>query len=104
MIQLAVRRVIEHPLCPEWTNERSFASPASSWVAYFHDPFEWHMGADGWKLSLFENGKDVTKRHRYIEATQQDKGYHLPGKYDPWCRNRPIIAVNAWDGVLRIYD
>jgi hypothetical protein len=104
MIQLAVRRVIEQPLHPEWTNERSFASPASSWVAYFHDPFEWHMGAEGWKLSLLLGGRDETSRHRYLRAIASGKGYYMPHKYHPWCDSRPVLALNGWDSVLHVYD
>lgn len=62
------------------------------------------MGADGWKVSLLHDGAEVTSRHAYIDRSRTGKGYYLPHKYHPWCATRPAIALNAWDGILRIYD
>jgi hypothetical protein len=76
----------------------------SPWAARFHDPFEFHMGAEGWSISLLHNGRDTTAQHPYIAKVRTGRGYYLPHRYHPWCSDRPLFALNAWDGLLRIYD
>lgn len=104
MVQLALTHLIEHPRQREWASERTFDSVSGPWTAYFHDPFEWHMGADGWNLSILSEGTDVTTDHPEIGALVTGKGFHLPRKYQPWCAQRPILALHAWDDVIHFYD
>jgi hypothetical protein len=62
------------------------------------------MGADGWRLSLIHQGKDVTSQHRHIKAMRTGKGFYVPDQYQPWCGSRPLIALHAWDNVVHLYD
>jgi hypothetical protein len=104
MVQLTIRGRIERPPRHVWAAEHSFPSPVGSWTARFHDSFEWHMGADGWHLSLIHQGKDVTSRHRHIAAMRTQKGFRLPSQYQPWCSSLPLIALHAWENVVHFYD
>lgn len=104
MVRLTVGRLIEQPTRAEWQTDRPFSSEGSPWVARFYDPFEWHMGAEGWSVALLRDGDDATARHPYIAKTRTGKGYYLPHKYHPWCSGRAFIALYAWDDLLRIYD
>ena len=62
------------------------------------------MGAEGWSIALLENGDDTTARHPYIAKSRRGRGYYLPRRYHPWCSGKALIALNAWDDLLRIYD
>ena len=104
MIQLTIRNHFEPPSEHERAVVHKFSSPVGPWAAWFHDPFEWHMGAEGWQLSLLANGKTVTGKHRHIGALWTEKGFYLPPQYQPWCSTRPIIALHAWDNVVHLYD
>jgi hypothetical protein len=103
-MQLTIRGRIESPTAHEWVRERIFSSPLGSWTARFHHPVEWHMGADGWRLSLIHRGWDVTWRHRHVKAMRGTKGFALPAQYQPWCSSQPLIALQPWDNVVQLYD
>ena len=103
MIHLTVRTYFEPPIRYESAAEHTFDSSVGSWRARFYDPAEWHMGAEGWQLSL-TSGWSVTWRHRHIRGLGPGKGFHLPSQYHPWCSALPIIALHAWDDILHLYD
>ena len=62
------------------------------------------MGAEGWRLALRVAGVNVTWRHRHLAETRNKRGFHLPARYQPWCSTQPIIALNAWDDTIHLYD
>ena len=93
VVQLTVKNQLERPSRPEWAMQREFSWPAGYWTARFHDPFEWHMAACGWQLSLLSKGHDVTSQHQHIEAVRTGKGFYLPAHYQPWCSTQPLLAA-----------
>lgn len=110
-----IRPIEYSPEEPSWTR-REYPSPDGKRMLVLHDAFEWHMGATGWKLSLFEDGRDVTRWHaelrrrffRWPGSSQHgtsDKGFDCPIGYSPWHRaGRVLILCNWEDNPLYIYD
>jgi len=103
MIEIALNRIISEPEPREWRDEQTFDSGDGIWKLQFNNPFEWHMGADGWHAKLFYNGKGVSVDNKFLKALGTGKGFHLPAKYSPWCHTEPVLALHPWDSTLHLY-
>lgn len=99
-MRLTARRVVER-LPP---SELVTTYRAHGWEVRFHDPFEVRMGNHGWQVSLFHDDVDVTAGHPILWSLQANWGLNIPSRYQPWCSTRPILALNAWDRAVRVYD
>lgn len=99
-MRVSVQRRVEHPAKPELVTSYS----AHGWELRLRDPFEVRMGNYGWRLSLFHDDVDVTAQHLHLWKVEAGYGLNLPDRYQPWCSSRPIIALNAWETVVRLYD
>lgn len=84
--------------------KREFASPDHSWLAVFHDPFEWHMGADGWRLSVASSKSNLSISNPDLEKLSKSKGFICPLDYVPWSADSKTLALCAWDGGLVFFD
>jgi hypothetical protein len=105
MVHIAVNRVIPDPEPAEWQELQTFEFGDGNWKLRFSDPFEWHMGADGWKAKLFHSNKDVSMEHPILKKSwKAGHGFNLPRKYSPWCRSKPLLALHPWDSAIHLYD
>lgn len=75
-----------------------FESPDKRWLLRFHSPFEWHMGAEGWELSILENGIDVSDRHQKLVTLGGGKGFFPPHDLQPWHSAGDTIVALTWNG------
>lgn len=84
--------------------KREFASPDQSWLAVFHDPFEWHMGADGWRLSVLSSENKISISNSDLERLSKGKGFTCPLDYAPWSADSKFLALCSWDSGLVFFD
>lgn len=80
--------------------KREFASPDGLWLAVFHDPYEWHMGANGWLLSVLSTKNELSIANSDIEKFSKGKGFISPLNYVPWSANSRTLALCSWDSGL----
>jgi len=80
--------------------KREFASPDGLWLAVFHDPYEWHMGANGWRLSVLMSKNKLSISNSDLEKLSKGKGFICPLNYVPWSANSRTLALCSWDSGL----
>ncbi len=103
MVQIVESRVIADSTPHEWRDERTFESADGAWRLHFHDPNEWHMGADGWQVKLTYHDKDVSAGHQLFKTIRIGRGFNLPAKYQPWCQDKPVVALHPWNSTIYLY-
>lgn len=86
---------------PDW---RDYPSPDGAWVAAFHDPYELHMGLNGWQLSLLwaADGSDQTPPA--IGEISERNEWLCPQVYQPWRSDSQMLALLYWHYALWLYD
>ena len=87
-----------------YLERREFPSPDHSWLAVFHDPNEWHMGAPGWELSLFSSDGMLAIFNSEFEKLSNNKGLVCPLDYSPWNVDSRILALRFWESGLVFFD
>lgn len=85
-------------------DKREFASPDELWLAVFHDPYEWHMGANGWRLSVLSSNNQLPISNANLERLSKGKGFTCPLDYAPWSADSKILALCSWDSGLIFFD
>ena len=85
-------------------DRREFASPDDLWLAVFHDPYEWHMGANGWRLSVLSSKNQFSISNADLERLSKGKGFTCPLDYVPWSTDSKILALCSWDSGLVFFD
>ena len=96
MIDIGATRIIDDPPRFEWSDQRPFMSADAEWTALFADPFEWHMGATGWKLRLLHRSRNVSLWHPWPWFVKTARGYDLPLQYVPWSSSGHVLALLPW--------
>lgn len=84
--------------------KREFASPDDLWLAVFHDPYEWHMGANGWRLSVLSSENELSISNSDLEKLSKGKGFICPLNYVPWSADSKTLALCSWDSGLVFFD
>jgi hypothetical protein len=103
MVQIQVSRVISNRKPPRWRNVHTFAFE-DVWKLVLDDPFEWHMGANGWRAKLLRNDCDVSNDHQILKSFGTGKRFHLPVRYVPWCGSNPVLVLHPWGSAIHFYD
>jgi hypothetical protein len=85
-----------------WKEEQVYRSPDGTRDAVFHDPFEFHMGADAWKLKIINTISGNTETHRKLESFQYGNSLLHPRSYAPWSGSTLLIA--NWSPGCCLYD
>jgi len=85
-------------------DKREFASPDDLWLAVFHDPYEWHMGANGWRLSVLSSKNQSPISNADLEKLSKGKGFACPLDYAPWSADSKILALCSWESGLVFFD
>jgi hypothetical protein len=83
---------------------REYSSPNRLWLAIFHDPYEWHMGAPGWQLSVISSKTGSAITIPEINKLSEDKGLVCPLDHSPWSANIKILDLNFWESGLVFFD
>lgn len=83
-----------------------FANRSGDLVAVFHTPFEWHMGAWGWKIDLLDRGRSVLDMHPALSGLVTAKGLYVPDGqgYQPWAHDGERLVVLSWQGPTVTYS
>jgi len=76
----------------------TFTSPDCRFRLQFHSGYEWHMGADGWKVSLFAADEDITDMHPLL--IPDPKGYRLLSHLQPWSFDSSTLALSTWGSTI----
>jgi hypothetical protein len=72
-------------------------SPDGNWNLVFHNPREFHMGAEGWQVRLLHHGKDVTSQHREFFSIAEPKGFRWERDFRPWSFDSKTLAMLTWE-------
>lgn len=73
--------------------ERRFQSPDGRKMALYSEPNEFHMGSYDWKLSFFENGRDVTRSHPAFAQQNANLRFLVPPNFKPWSQNGDWLSL-----------
>ena len=84
--------------------KREFSSPDDLWFAVFHDPYEWHMGANGWRVSVLSSENELSISNSDLEKLSKGKGFICPLNYVPWSADSKTLALCSWDSGLVFFD
>jgi hypothetical protein len=76
---------------------REYPSPDQSWSAVLYDPIYWHMGAEGWKLSISTSKTKSDLINSELETISSGKGFICLEDYSPWSADGQIFALYTWD-------
>jgi hypothetical protein len=76
---------------------REYPSPDQSWLAVLYDPIYWHIGAEGWKLSITTTKTNSALINPDLETISDEKGFICLKDYSPWSADGQIFALYAWD-------
>jgi hypothetical protein len=93
------RTVAGPPRTVSW-ERRECVSPNGEWTAVYHNPEEWHMGADGWQLQLLHQGRDVTTAHRRLATLAGGKGFRCDTDLQCWSHDSAAFNFLTWDDAL----
>jgi hypothetical protein len=88
----------------EWTDRRAYANPRNNFVAVFHDPREFRMGADAWKIDLLEADRSIINDHYRLRDFGTGLGFHHTHPYQPWDSSGEILAVTDWSPKVASYS
>lgn len=83
---------------------REFSSPDQLWVAAFHSPYEWHMGAVGWKFSLVSVSDGTAICHTALQRLSEGSGLRCSLDYVPWRADSMMLALLPWKEGLVLFD
>ncbi len=83
---------------------REFPSPDHSWIAVFHDPYEWHMGAPGWQLSVQSSKSNLVITNSDLEKMSSTKGLVCPPDYIPWSADSKTMALCFWESGVVLFE
>ena len=83
---------------------RGFQSPDQLWVASFHNPREWRMGAVGWQFSLVSVGDGTAVYDTALERLSEGSGVRCPVNCAPWRADSMMLALLIWDEGLVLFD
>lgn len=72
-------------------------SPDGAWNLVFQKPQEISMGADGWQVKLFHQGRDVTSEHRHFFHVAEPKGFRWERGFQPWSSDSKTLALVTWE-------
>ena len=92
------------PINDDLWERREFVSPDRSWLAVFHDPYEWHMGATGWQLSVSSLKTRVAIINSDLEKLSNGKGLVCPLDYSPWSADSQVLALRFWQSGLVFFE
>lgn len=87
------------PAEDSWSDTRVFLGP-NRMQAVFHDPFEFRMGAYGWKLKLLREARDVTP----FKLKAKARGFGCPWPYQPWSNSGERLLLATWKREAFFYD
>lgn len=85
-------------------DKREFTSPDGLWHAVFHEPYEWRMGANGWRLSVLSSKNKLAISNSDLERLSKDKGFICLLNYVPWSVDSKTLALCSWDSGLVFFD
>jgi hypothetical protein len=90
-----------------WTggSTTTITAPNGRIKLIFHSCDEWHMGAYGWKISILDNGVDVTHDHPQLQSLTGTRGYALDRQPILWNPDNTQVILTTWQfpGVF-VYD
>ena len=92
------------PINDDLRDRREFPSPDRSWLAVFHDPYEWHMGAIGWQLSVSSSKTKSVVINPDLEKLSNGKGLVCPLDYSPWSADSKVLALCFWESGLVFFE
>jgi hypothetical protein len=84
--------------------KRLFPSRIPGRSLVYSEPSEFHMGAYSWRLSLLENGRDVTESHPELSEAERDGGFLLPANFQPWHSDGDLFSIPTWKGHNFLYN
>jgi hypothetical protein len=83
---------------------REFRSPDHLWLAAFHSPYEWHMGAVGWQFTLESASDGAAVCHTALQKMSEGEGLRCPVDYVPWRADSMMLALLPWKKKLVLFD
>jgi hypothetical protein len=81
-----------------------FPSPDQLWLASFHNPHEWRMGAVGWQVSLVSVSDGTAIYDTALKRLSEGSGVRCPVNYAPWRADSMMLALLTWDEGLVLFD
>ena len=85
-------------------DRREFPSPNKLWLAVFHKPYEWRMGAVAWEFSL-EAAKDIASSILpNIDELQEDTMIDSPIDQVPWRDDSLMLSLLKSTEGLFLFD
>jgi hypothetical protein len=88
------------PNAPGTSRKHSHASSDGGLRLEFCDPFEFHMGANAWRLRLLDRDVDVSHEHGFLGGDD----WRHPDQYQPWRVESPQLVLVSWKPAAFLYD
>ena len=61
----------------------------------YHSPYEWHMGATGWQISITLDGDDITPMHSALGMCLTQTGAMIGLHQRPWSFTSEYLSILA---------
>src|SRR5687767_8960184 len=90
------RSVAGPPGLLSW-ERREYRSPDQRWSVIYHAPREWHMGADGWRVKLLHEGRNVGGKHGTLLGLAGARGFRCEDDLQPWSHDSKALVFLTWD-------